>query len=137
MPSSGVAHWNHNWHQLFECRQTKHFFPDINQKLSKGLLKFSRKKFSILVQLITGHNFLNRHNSIVLNQFSQYDDSGCRYCDENEESSFHIFARCERFAEDHRRWFDQPFLDHTFDVKAKDIMGFLRDAKIEELTNLD
>ena len=131
-----VEHWNEWWKSRLEYRQTKHFFPEIDQKLAKSLVKFKRKSFSIMVQLITGHNFLRRHSSIVLNGYP-CEDSGCRHCDQDEESSFHIFARCEKFAEPRRKWFDEPFLDHPFKINAKNLMGFLRDAKIDDLSNID
>ena len=113
------------------------FFPYTNPKLSKDLIKYGRAAFGILVHLITGHNRLNRHNSIVLHNHPQ-DDSGCRHCGEDEESSFHVFARCDKFAIHRRNWFFHDKLDHPFQkLKAQKLIGFLRDARIEGLQETD
>ena len=130
-----IEHWEKQWVDLFQCRQTKHFFEKLDQKLSKDLMKYRRKSYSRMVQLITGHNWLRRHNSIVKNNFPA-EDSGCRFCDEDEESSFHILAKCPMFAAQRREWFHTVEMSHPFKLKAKQLMGFLRDINVEELNDL-
>merc|ERR1711974_31448 len=80
------------------CRQTKDFFPFTNHRLSKKLMTLSRPQLSVMVQLITGHNFLNRHNTIVDIGEVDPEMAACRFCLQKEESSFHILAQCDNFA---------------------------------------
>ena len=104
--------------------------------MSIDTTKGNRKVFSAVVQLITGHNFLNRHSAIV--EFGYYptnddDDAKCSYCNEAEESSFHIFAECDRFAALRLQIFGQDQLTQPFSVKNKQIVQFLRESKVEAL----
>ncbi len=47
-----------------------------------------------MVQLITGHNFLQRHKVIVQEDV----DPLCKSCGENEETFYHEEAECPAFA---------------------------------------
>ncbi len=58
------------------------------------LLRKGRKEFSEAVQLITGHNFLQRHKVIVQEDINPL----CRSCGEDEETSHHVVAKCPAFA---------------------------------------
>ena len=90
------------------------------------------------VFLITGHNHMNRHNAIILCGWPDGEYSGCRHCDQDEESSYHVFARCDKFTLHRRNWFLQDQLDAPFvNIKARQIMGFLKDAKIQDLSDYD
>ena len=58
--------WQQEWTGLSTCRQTKHWMPVIDKIKSKRMLKLSdRTIYSGLIQLLTGHNFLNRHTALV------------------------------------------------------------------------
>ena len=127
-----VNYWNEAWHTSMFCTQTKDFFPYVNIRLTKQILCYSRIAFSIMIQLFAGHNWLRRLNSIVAHGHPQ-DDSGCICCDQDEESSFNIFAVCDKFAIHRMAWFGQDALDRPFNYSARQIMGFLRDALIEDL----
>ena len=47
------------------CRQTKHWFPFPQSVKSFKVVNLPRQKFGTMVQLMTGHNFLNRHEFVV------------------------------------------------------------------------
>ena len=80
--------WNSKWTENAAYRQTKLFYPVINPKKSKEVLKQNRKELSKYVRFITGHNFLNRHNLLVN---PALDTSKlCRNCGEEEETGDHI-----------------------------------------------
>ena len=83
---------------------------ELNSKLSKNLMKHKRKVYSIS-PAHHWHNFLNRHNSNVLHGHPQ-DDSGCRFCSEDEESTFHIMACCLRFVRQRCEHFGIEPLSH-------------------------
>jgi len=57
--------WEKEWTAGQHCRQTKYWFPIPNQKLSRQLLMLNRNTYSMMIQLITGHNYLNYHHSLV------------------------------------------------------------------------
>ena len=59
------------------------------------MLRLGRRIVSVMVQIITGHNFLKRHDSLV----NKDDDNECRLCLEDTETSFHIVAECPALAE--------------------------------------
>ena len=70
------AKWQKKWDCLNSCRQTKIFFPKIDPGKSDKLMKQSRGMYSTLVQWITGHSFLNRHEFVIGN----LDFNECRFC---------------------------------------------------------
>jgi len=86
--------WQNKWAARNDCRQTKHWFAAINKNASNNILTdFSRRQFSALVQLFTGHNYLHRHESLV-----HGTEADCRLCLEDEETSFHVMAECPALA---------------------------------------
>ena len=86
--------WNRRWKDREDCRQTKQWFPTSNMAKSYSLLRLDRSMYSKVVQLITGHNHMKRHSSLV----NKDEDSVCRLCMEDEETSFHIVAECPALA---------------------------------------
>ena len=131
-----TAEWERSWIALESCRQTKHFFPSLNQKFSRDLMRSRKRAYSILVQLVTGHNHMRRHNTIVEYSWPDMEFADCRFCSEDEESSFHLLARCPNFAPQRLEYLGDVFLDHPFKVKCKALIGFLPDADIEGLNDL-
>ena len=57
-------------------KHTKNFFPLPNNRLSKRLLKFDRQELHLLIEAITGHNYL-RHFS---NKIAILTVTKCRLC---------------------------------------------------------
>ena len=55
--------WLTFWNNKTDCRQTKIWLPFPSARKSFKMLNFGRRKLSALVQIITGHNFLKRHES--------------------------------------------------------------------------
>ena len=83
--------WKAAWLQYKSARQTKIWFQEPDQNKSKELLNLDRNKLSILVQFITGHNRLMRHSNL---QEGIEDPYSCRFCLEDEETSYHLIAEC-------------------------------------------
>ena len=128
--------WNVEWADRKDCRQTHHFFPELNVKLAKQITRCDRRSMSSLVQFLTGHNFMARHEAIVhLGRDQLEGNADCRFCQTGlEESSYHIFAECETFADKRQRWFglrelNLPFPQQILTVST--LMGFLRDIDIK------
>ena len=132
--------WMHDWHTNQPCRQTKHFFPTIAPKFSRELMKYGRTHFSALVQLITGHNFMNRHNTIVAIGTPDIDLAHCQYCDDEdaEESTAHILADCEAFGVERHHIFGTNVIDmNTLSrIKVSKFIEFLKQCKLEAFLDI-
>ena len=83
----------------------------------------------MLVQIITGHNFLNRHKSIV----DPDEDAYCRLCLEDEESSWHIVAECPALAVKRREVFETHCLESPPDWSPHQLSQFLRERTVRLL----
>jgi ribonuclease HI/retron-type reverse transcriptase len=124
--------WNIRWQNSDDCRQTKQWFPSINPNLSHHVVMLDRKHFSLFVQLITGHNFMNRHQALV----DKTTDPLCRLCLEDEETSFHIIAECPALAATRRELLGTPFLTNPLVWSVSQVAGFLREASIGSLLDI-
>ncbi len=118
--------WNEYWQSRTDCRQSKQWFPSICRNISFKLLWKGRKEFSEVVQLITGHNFLQRHKVIV------QEDPLCRSCGEDEETSHHVVAECPAFAAIRLRVLGTPVLQGTLHWSTQ-IAEFLREISFSSL----
>ena len=116
------------------------FFPFTSPRLAKKLLKLDRLKLSVMVQLITGHNFLNRHNAIVELGEADPEMSACRFCHQDEESSFHILAECDMFTRLRRDIFLQDKLEASDLANSKtsvlNYIKFLKKTEIPEFLDI-
>ena len=123
--------WDEQWQRLPTCRQTKQWFPHVSPRHSFDLLRSTRRELSELVQLITGHNFLKRHQALI----DKTDDNKCRLCDEgSEETSFHVMAECPVLAVIRLQIFGAPTLELPLSWSKSQLVGFLREASIDLLS---
>ena len=100
--------WRSQWQAREDCRQTKFFRPKAGVS-SLDLLTKSRKKISMFTQIMTGHNFLKRQESLVQGT----TDSECRLCLEEEETSIHVFFQCQALRQQRIQIFRSGFLDQS------------------------
>ena len=122
--------WLTYWNNRTDCRQTKIWFPTPSARKSCEMLSFGRRKLSALVQIITGHNFLKRHESLV----NDDDYNECRLCLEDEETSFHIIAECPALAGPRLRTFGVVFLkQNALQWSSREIASFIHEASIGPL----
>ena len=82
--------WTHEWENSNSCRQTKIWLPVVIPSISNALMNMGRLELSLLVQTITGHNRLRRHESLM----NEAIDPICRLCAEDEETSWHLVGEC-------------------------------------------
>ena len=54
-------------------------------------MELHRKELGLLIQLCTGHNYLNYHQHLV---YQELEDDLCRLCLEDTEDSWHLLAEC-------------------------------------------
>ena len=118
--------WQADWDKRADCRQTKLWLPYISKKLSFSLLSRGRIELSKLIQLITGHNFLKRHEALV----NRSEDTDCRLCLEDEETSFHVIAECPALARQRQQIFGKCFLAPPLHWTTWEVASFIREAQI-------
>jgi ribonuclease HI len=120
------AEWNSIWNALPSCRQTKLWFPNIDRKKSEKILKFSRGMHSSLIQMITGHSYLSRHEALM-----KGGDPSCKFCQTGEEqTAYHLIAQCPSFHTIRRSYFGHPDIDSSqmLTWSVSQLAGFLREA---------
>ena len=121
--------WQEYWTNRHDCRQTKQWLPTINRSVSYEILGLQRRTLSWVVQLITGHNHMRRHEAIVNDE----GERECRLCLEEEESSFHIMAECPALARPRHQVFGQAFQNTPLQWSTKKVVSFVREASIDNL----
>ena len=120
--------WRSQWQAREDCRQTKFFRPKAGVS-SWDLLTKPRKKISLFTQIMTGHNFLKRHESLVQGT----TDSECRLCLEEEETSIHVFFQCQALRQQRIQIFRSGFLDQSQPWPLKMISSLITEASIGSL----
>ena len=92
------AEWIKLWQQDTNLyKHTRQFFPIMDPKYSKKILKLSRTDVKQLIEAITGHNYL-RHYS---NKIQTLPSTTCRFCDSTQpETLVHLMTDCTKFTLD-------------------------------------
>jgi len=126
--------WNQEWQVRTDCRQTKHWFQAIDKCKALDIMKnSSRRLLSGLVQLLTGHNFLRRHEAKV-NNSQDTQAALCRFCDWGEkETTEHIIGRCPVFVLQRLEHFDSIIMEPPFTWQLSHLLSYLRSTKLEHL----
>ena len=91
--------------------------------------------YSVLVQIMTGHNYMPRHQNII-DKANRVVGPGpiCTLCQEGEQSSQHIIGECGALNDIRFKHFDAYQLSPPFTaLKKSALIGYLRDAPIDEL----
>jgi ribonuclease HI len=118
--------WNDKWKARTDCRQTKQWFPTTNKKISNKILDLDRDNISMMTQLITGHNFLKRHSGLV----NKDPDKECRFCCEEEETTFHVIAECPAFARIRLSTLGSVALSAPLTWSVESVLSFLRETSV-------
>ena len=126
-----IKRWNKRWTYRKDCRQTKIWLPVIDEKKSKTLIKLGRNSLGFITQMLTGHNRLNRHESLVCEDDT---DPTCRFCLEEEETSFHVIGDCPALINVRLDSFQKRLLDEfNPDWSISQLLKFCELTKLEEL----
>ncbi len=133
LKDASLQKWDDDWQAIIECRQTKQWFPSTDKHKSYKILELPRFLYSHMVQIITGHNFMRRHESLV----HDTNDSECRLCLEEEETSYHIFAECPALARTRLMVLGTTSWANLQDLSVHQITSFFREASIGDLNGLD
>ncbi len=122
-----IQKWNLKWSLLRECRQTKIWFPGVSSSKSADILCCNRENLSWLVQLIMGHNRMKRHESLIDPSLSPT----CRKCQEDDESSIHVYAECPALAWHRRVVTGELFLQQPLTWSIKQVLRFISEPSIK------
>ena len=89
-------------------RQSKFFFKSPDLQKAYNLMRVDRRTLGTVIQFVTGHAFLKRHEDVV-NANSDEHDTSCRLCNQGEETPFHLVMECEELFPARRKLFrNQP-----------------------------
>merc|ERR1712242_340060 len=117
--------WKWTWNEVVGCRQTRHFFPNGPRPLFyKSLIHLPKPIVGQLVQILTGHTYLKRHQAVIDeserqrtidalkliegNEYPDADSDGnaiidaadptCGRCHRGEETPLHLLSECSSLA---------------------------------------
>ena len=87
-----------------------------------------------MVQLLTGHNYLNYHQSKV---YPDTDDT-CRLCMEDAETAWHVICECPALAVQRLEDFGHPIFladkkEHPFKWNPRSLLNFALRCDLMEL----
>ena len=83
--------WRTRWQQIEGHTHSKLFLHYPDSRKARGILRLSRGYLTIMVQAITGHNFLGKHQ----NRIDPVISKVCRFCEQEEETFHHLLTECE------------------------------------------
>ena len=119
------AAWNSRWKKLKSCRQTKLFVKHCSNKTEKVLKEINRFDLGRLVQFITGHCNLNRHQSLQNREVNPR----CRLCDDSDETPWHLVTGCPSLIW-HRADFFHGLILYSIDWSPKQLLRFCKESSI-------
>ncbi len=90
-------------------RQSKIFFPQPNKSKSYFLIKQNKTTLFRLIQFITGHAFMRRHNYLVRGN----GDEPQPPCLQGEETPHHLLHYCDAIARTRMMIFGNDILHHN------------------------
>jgi ribonuclease HI len=127
-------------------RQTKYFFKEPNKEKSYFLLRQNRETLGKVIQFITGHTYMNRHQNLVeeanIDQEDEEDEPRfpkCRLCDDGDETPFHLITNCTKLRDESNFFFgaqnQTELTSPSFTIRwiARKLLSFLELSDITRL----
>ena len=126
-------YWSYLFKHLPECRQTKMWWPKVDKGRARKIVKLTRRKWGLITQFMTGHNFLNRHNFLVK---PEEVDPTCQKCAHGYiQDTEHIIAKCPYYLGLRTTLFNRLQLDPPFDdLPIQKVLDFLSQSGLEALS---
>ena len=120
--------WSDRWNLYKEARQTKQFFSGPELSKAKALLKLSRWEISNFLGLVTGHNNLNYHSSLI---DPNIEDS-CRFCCKERETFFHWATECPNLYTYRTDCFLDQVVCNDMKWSVRDVLKFANKPELNE-----
>jgi ribonuclease HI len=125
-------YWSYMWKELDSCRQTKLFFPEVDRGRSYHLLLQPRYTWGRLVQFLSGHAFLRRHDFLCFGATDESYDPMCNLCDFNElQTPEHIISVCPYFLGLRSEVFGVFIMDPPYLLPISKVLKFLSLSGLE------
>ena len=124
--------WSERWTSLEEARQTKIWFVRPDKALSSQITLLNRSNLGLFVQMVTGHNRLNYHESMVNRK---PEEASCRFCNEAPESSWHLIGECDALWNQRCTSFESMHIEKPPKWKLYQVLKFLRISKMAKLND--
>ena len=112
------------WRDLRDCRQARELVDRPRSGFTKELLNLPKKTVSMLVGLLTGHNTLNRHLTVIGIQ----QESKCTFCGEAAETSLHFLGRCPAWGSQRFKYMGAHYLEPQ-DIRVQTLSSLVSFAK--------
>jgi len=156
--AAATAMWRKLWDETLGHRQTRLWFPDgPDPRFSFDLIRTPKLICKAVVQWITGHCHLQRHQAIIDESERQRviaavgntgpdgeviipsPDPTCSICRHREpdypgqvreETPLHLMSECHPLADLRRSIFGEPYPKPPYRFRVFQIVAFLREAKI-------
>ena len=129
------AEWISQWQQdLNKYKHTRIFFPRMEPKYSKQILKLNRSDLKLLVEIITGHTNLKTFSTKMKPQ----PNTLCTFCKLEPETILHLLSDCTHFKETRKslkihRFLPQSYANHNLTWSIPLLLEFF---KTPELLNI-
>ena len=158
-----ITLWERIWYEGITCRQTRHFYPKGPRPLFyKSLINLEKPIVGQLVQILTGHTHLKRHQAVIdesqrqgyleaLNWDNADDDGNaiidaadpiCSRCQDGDETPLHLLSECESLGTLRLQIFGREDLvgpreiPDFSDIPVHKLIDFFREAKFDSLMML-
>ena len=123
------SEWQARWDQNPEfCKQTKLWFKKITPMMLVFLKKGSRQELGKIIQFITGHCNLMKHQFRI----GKSSESNCRLCNTTWETPWHLTTECPKLQSIREKYFHGPIL-HTFVWSPQILLRFCKESSIWSL----
>jgi len=102
---------------------TKEIIDGLSHQRTKEMLRLPRKMLRLNVGVYTGHNFLNRHLSVL----GLINSPKCSNCNEADETALHYLCYCSHYGAAGTRIWGKPFLhpSEVHHITVRDLLRFL------------
>ena len=113
---------NREWRARKDCRQTKMFVKDIGQKPKAGFMSLNRRAARTAIQLMSGHNNLQRHRFLM----KMEESPTCEKCGLEEETAEHFLIMCPAYWEERLKIWGSRMLDQgdLVHLRVQDLQKF-------------
>ena len=126
--------WKQRWAGRIKSSNLETFLPTLNPILSKELIKLSRQDLSIMVQHLSGHDFLLHHQKHMVKTEDRkfFTNSKCRLCNMEEETLEHLLYNCDALVKERAESFHKYELHKQDKITVQKVLKFIKSANVGE-----